>query len=243
MPASRRQMDQAAAVWRSWSQSGDPSVSGSTRYVRSIAPSAMARAQDRDTLPALLTTGRPPRRGVQKSNLVKYAAPWPGRLAPGSSLRRAPADIPDKRGVDAVSGPRPARSAWKEPLIAAPDRRRLVDDFAHRRGALLGSFQVLEDYRQRGRSAVLLNRESGTGNKARSHVDVLDLPDSPNHSIAPSSRPVPAWPRCVAVRAQSVISSGSQAVMPWIEAEVLGLVSNVAALAEPRHPVGRWPMG
>src|SRR2546429_2780758 len=83
----------------------------------------------------------------------------------------------------------PGSSAWKEPLIAAPDRRRLVDDFAHRRGALLGSFQVLEDYRQRGRSAVLLNRESGTGNKARSHVDVLDLPDSPNHLITPSTRP------------------------------------------------------
>src|SRR5262249_58006217 len=92
-----------------------------------------------------------------------------------------------KRGVEAVSGPRPARSAWKEPLIAAPDRRRLVDDFAHRRGALFGGFQVLEDYRQRGGSAVLLNRESGTGNKARSHVDVLDLPDSPNPLITPSN--------------------------------------------------------
>src|SRR5262245_22892641 len=119
-----------------------------------------------------------------------------------------------------TSAPSRVRSAGREPLIAAPDRRRLVDDFAHRGRALFGSFQVLEDYRQRGGPAVLLNRESGTGNKARSHVDVLDLPDSPNHLIAPSSRPLRSSAPCCAAGAQSVASSGSQAVMPRIEAEV-----------------------
>src|SRR5258708_8017794 len=93
-------------------------------------------------------------------------------------------------------------SSWtqrlKQPLIAASDRRRLVDDFAHRRGALFGSFQVFKDDRQRGRPAVLLDRESGTGNEARPDVDVRYLPHSPNHSIAPSTRPIPTSARCFA---------------------------------------------
>jgi hypothetical protein len=33
-------------------------------------------------------------------------------------------------------------------LIAASDRRRLVDDFAHRRGALFGSFQIFKGHCQ-----------------------------------------------------------------------------------------------
>jgi hypothetical protein len=37
--------------------------------------------------------------------------------------------------------------------------------------------------------AVLLNREARTGNKTRSDVDVLNLANSPNHLLAPSSRP------------------------------------------------------
>jgi hypothetical protein len=48
----------------------------------------------------------------------------------------------------------------------------------------------------------LLDRESGTGNEARPDVDVRYLPHSPNHSIAPSSRPIPASARCVAAGAQ-----------------------------------------
>src|SRR5258708_35049538 len=87
-------------------------------------------------------------------------------------------------------------SSWtqrlKQPLIAASDRRRLVDDFPHRRGALFGRFHVFKDDRQRGRPAVLLDRESGTGNEARPYVDVRYLPHSPDHSIAPSSRPITA---------------------------------------------------
>ena len=86
--------------------------------------------------------------------------------------------------------------------IPADDLRCLIKDLTHRRGALFGSFQVLKDDRQRGRSAVLLDRESGTGNEARPDVDVLYLPHSPNHSIAPSSRPIPASARCVAAGAQ-----------------------------------------
>src|SRR5262249_16363929 len=164
--------------------------------------------------PGMLTMGRTPRRGVQKSNLIKYAPSSPCRSAPGSSWGADPLTSRIRGALKPSRGPRPARSAWTEALIAASDRRRLVDDFAHRRGALFGGFQVLEDYRQRGRSAVLLNRESGTGNKARSHVDVLDLPDSPNHLIAPSSRPIPPSPLRCAAGAQSVASGGPQAVMP-----------------------------
>src|SRR5262245_20125335 len=150
MPASRCWVDRAAAVWRSLSQSGGSLPSVALRFrLRALCKVRRAlrnaAAQDRGILPALLTTTRAPRRGVQKSGLIKYAARLPCWSAP-----RSAADIPLRRDVGAVSGPRPGRSAWREPLIATPDRRRLVDDLAHRRRALFGSFQVFEDYRQRG---------------------------------------------------------------------------------------------
>src|SRR5262245_52241923 len=61
-------------------------------------------------------------------------------------------------------------------LVPSPDRRRLVDDLAHVRGALFRSLQILEDQREGGSAALLLDGEAGTGNEASSEVDVLYFP-------------------------------------------------------------------
>ena len=181
-------------------------------YVRSVAPPAMPATKG-DKFPAWRGGSGTPRRGVHKEQFDQKGAFSRCPAAPRFSLRpRSTADIRQRRDVGAVSNPRPGRSVWT-PLIAASDRRGLVDDFAHRRGALFGSFQVFKDYRQRGRPAVLLNREPGAGNEARPDVDVLYLPHSPNHSIAPSSRSNSRLGPLPCSRAQSVISSGSQACL------------------------------
>src|SRR6516162_2772073 len=219
----------------------DPSVSGARLYVCKVRRAARNAGHKRGQVPGMARGSGTPRRGVHKEQFDQKGAFSRCPAAPRFSLRpRSTADIRQRRDVGAVSNPRPGRSVWT-PLIAASDRRGLVDDFAHRRGALFGSFQVFKDYRQRGRPAVLLDREPGAGNEARPDVDVLYLPHSPNHSIAPSSRPDSrlGWLR----RSSSAVRDLERlASRPWIEAEVMGVVSNVAALTEPgtMRVAGRW---
>jgi len=56
-------------------------------------------------------------------------------------------------------------------LITSFDRGRLVDDLAHSRGALFRSLQILEDQREGGGMALLLDAGSRTGNEAISEID------------------------------------------------------------------------
>ena len=219
----------------------DPSVSGARLYVCKVRRAARNAGHKRGQVPGMARGSGTPRRGVHKEQFDQKGAFSRCPAAPRFSLRpRSTADIRQRRDVGAVSNPRPGRSVWT-PLIAASDRRGLVDDFAHRRGALFGSFQVFKDYRQRGRPAVLLDREPGAGNEARPDVDVLYLPHSPNHSIAPSSRPDSRLGRLR--RSSSAVRDLERlASRPWIEAEAMGVVSNVAALTEPGTMwiAGRW---
>jgi len=73
-------------------------------------------------------------------------------------------------------------------LITPPDRRRLVDDLAHGRGALFRGLQILEDQREGGSAALLLDGEAGAGNEAVAEIEIVHLSDAPDHLIAPSSR-------------------------------------------------------
>ena len=210
-------------------------------YVRSVAPPAMP-ATNGDKFPAWRGVAEHRAVACIKSNLIKRGRSRVARRHRAFHCGRARPPTSGRGGTSALCVPdrRPGRSVWT-PLIAASDRRGLVDDFAHRRGALFGSFQVFKDYRQRGRPAVLLDREPGAGNEARPDVDVLYLPHSPNHSIAPSSRPDSRLGRLR--RSSSAVRDLERlASRPWIEAEVMGVVSNVAALTEPgtMRVAGRW---
>src|SRR6516225_2982755 len=210
-------------------------------YVRSVAPPAMP-ATNGDKFPAWRGVAEHHAVACIKSNLIKRGRSRVARRHRAFHCGRARPPTSGRGGTSALCVPdrRPGRSVWT-PLIAASDRRGLVDDFAHRRGALFGSFQVFKDYRQRGRPAVLLDREPGAGNEARPDVDVLYLPHPPNHSIAPTSRPDSRLGRLR--RSSSAVRDLERlASRPWIEAEAMGVVSNVAALTEPGTMwiAGRW---